>query len=1083
MNILHISDLHAGVSNSDWMWPNVKESFKNDLLELVDSEGNVDLILFSGDLSQKGTQEEFQQVGNIIEWIRDFLLNGGVKPHLICIPGNHDLARPKANSQITYALNGFISNASPINNILDPSGDLKPAISNLFSEYDNFTKIAIDSLGHLEPETYGLLPGDASYSLDIDGFSLGIVALNSTWLQVQAGNYENKIFIDPKQLLTVTENDPDSWIRQHDVAIIVTHHPTSWLSSAGREVWLDDISPPGRFYAHLFGHMHDHNTLRTQFGGSAQRLEIQAASLLGLEFISGDIERKHGYSLIKIDGHNQDLLPRTVIKLDGGGRIFGPDLKQNLSHGKYLRLPEIAAAPSTPMGTERFDPVRNSFERLDISNFYHESSGSSAHSHIRRQERETLSDALSRDGIAWVVNDWGKGSEGFIKSFVNSDQGKARRIIRINLENFVNLEDFLSTFRIEKRMEFEAVCELISRESEHLLLFDNIHLPDADKRTIADIEFLSEIVREFSPKSQILMHGRIATAAAQFDIIELDALDEADTGDYLVHHELGKSHYSSPAILNKIWLATGGLPDKIDTFLAELEVTSLSDLLKQEQYHARPGDEKDSDDVTLTNALGNLRASKKPVSRRAAQLLDALSVLPQGEQLERIKRFYGPDPIYSNHALELSNRRLLGVESLTSGKVGKLDEEKKTLVVPKVVREKVRSSFSRTRLRNLDNKALELYFGTKWKTGNISGSLAARQCKKPVCEPYEIINSSTLITRSLSQAVASSNRPRISQLLILASAFIAVLETGSHFRAAAELAEEVHSIIPDDEFPDRVDVIRFQLGKNLRMLGRRSEAQTLFDQIDVAHLSSDQKRSITMNRALIAEMDGDDVNATKFAREVLKGGRTDGYGFQAQQILTEQLADTEEKLAKLRDLEKRARNKKRIISANNIALAIASETDNKQERATSLQAVLTSNTAHGDFYNATRATLRIFRDASLQADINPDLVQFLIKVYEHLYNERSEVLFDECHDALWKIFGQARDTENLIRLFRYSSFTWRIRGADQNEARSLADLLELSKKIDFFTLKDVEKEVRYFKNRLATSDNMKKAAIASSRAT
>ncbi len=91
---LHLTDLHLGIKNQGWLWPSVKERFFEDLKLLHDKCGPWDLVLFTGDLTQAGSVEEFQKVDELLNnlWAELKLL--GSTPFLLAVPGNHDLNWP-----------------------------------------------------------------------------------------------------------------------------------------------------------------------------------------------------------------------------------------------------------------------------------------------------------------------------------------------------------------------------------------------------------------------------------------------------------------------------------------------------------------------------------------------------------------------------------------------------------------------------------------------------------------------------------------------------------------------------------------------------------------------------------------------------------------------------------------------------------------------------------------------------------------------------------------------------------------------------------------------------------------------------
>jgi 3',5'-cyclic AMP phosphodiesterase CpdA len=93
---LHLTDLHLGQSHAKWLWPNVREEFFKDLDDLHSKCGPWNAVLVTGDLTQRGAEEEFNEINHLLGSIWDTLERLGSKPILLAVPGNHDLVRPPA---------------------------------------------------------------------------------------------------------------------------------------------------------------------------------------------------------------------------------------------------------------------------------------------------------------------------------------------------------------------------------------------------------------------------------------------------------------------------------------------------------------------------------------------------------------------------------------------------------------------------------------------------------------------------------------------------------------------------------------------------------------------------------------------------------------------------------------------------------------------------------------------------------------------------------------------------------------------------------------------------------------------------
>ncbi|MCC6553112.1 MAG: metallophosphoesterase, partial [Polyangiaceae bacterium] len=271
---LHLSDLHQGLKDQDWLWPSVKESFFDDLERLHRKAGPWDLVLFTGDLTQHGTRAHFQRLTETLAAFWKHLEVLGSKPLLFAVPGNHDLARPDSDRGVVKAMREWQRDSSLRESFWKKrSGEYRKLVNKVFGPFVQWQRSFLQK--HPLPPgaalDVGLLPGDASLVIEKDGFRLGVVGLSSTFLQLEGGDYEGRLDLDPRQLHAVTGGDPAEWARRTHAALLLTHHPPAWLSPEAQDRLRETIAPPGRFLAHLYGHMHEPaaTSIRIGCGSSA----------------------------------------------------------------------------------------------------------------------------------------------------------------------------------------------------------------------------------------------------------------------------------------------------------------------------------------------------------------------------------------------------------------------------------------------------------------------------------------------------------------------------------------------------------------------------------------------------------------------------------------------------------------------------------------------------------------------------------------------------------------------------------------------------------------------------------------------
>ncbi len=85
MNIIHLSDVHFGNTESTF----INESIKKPLISLLNEIENPTVLVISGDVTFKGSKEGFAEAE---DFFGEIIQSGGLdREYIIACPGNHDL--------------------------------------------------------------------------------------------------------------------------------------------------------------------------------------------------------------------------------------------------------------------------------------------------------------------------------------------------------------------------------------------------------------------------------------------------------------------------------------------------------------------------------------------------------------------------------------------------------------------------------------------------------------------------------------------------------------------------------------------------------------------------------------------------------------------------------------------------------------------------------------------------------------------------------------------------------------------------------------------------------------------------------
>ncbi len=365
-NWLHLTDFHRGMKEHAWAWQNVKEIFFEDLKKLHDKCGGWDLVLFTGDLTQQGKEDEFQQASEIFDQLWDHFHKLGSDPVLLAVPGNHDLVRPNPRDPSARFLRIWDKDTQE-EFWEDIDSPYRHVVRQAFKNYVEWQQVQPQIPNNLTP---GMLPGDFSFTFEKQGFRLGILGINTAFLQLTDDDYNGKLAIHTRQFNGPCARNGPGWVKQHHACILMTHHPPSWLNSGSQQHLKGEITCRGHFAVQLCGHLHEARSLITSEGGTEPRRMFQSRSLFGLEHFGDHEKRSHGYTVgtVRINGDKGELLfwPRES-RLQGAERNIVQDttigLEDDRQHTKPVKFDLLISPGSeSETGSGTVQPVRPATE-------------------------------------------------------------------------------------------------------------------------------------------------------------------------------------------------------------------------------------------------------------------------------------------------------------------------------------------------------------------------------------------------------------------------------------------------------------------------------------------------------------------------------------------------------------------------------------------------------------------------------------------------------------------------------------------------------------------------------------------------
>jgi|GEM_PF-122388 len=255
---LHLSDFHVGKDEYGQ-----RQLFKQILKHIAQRkhQGHTpDFVFITGDIANKGKKTEYDQFIDEFYSKLCSTLGEDWQGKIYTIPGNHDVDRDEAKAVQRYRV------LERIPAFLDPTQKGLNERRPLLPRFQGF----IDSA--LPPGAGAWLSSkEGAYSevVDLKGYSVGIVGLNTAWLS-ESDKDEHEL--TPGK--DITENALEA-VTNADIVIVLGHHPIDWLLRR-------DVRPIRSLFGqneviYLHGHLHEARSHRDE-GSGGQFLTLQSGA-------------------------------------------------------------------------------------------------------------------------------------------------------------------------------------------------------------------------------------------------------------------------------------------------------------------------------------------------------------------------------------------------------------------------------------------------------------------------------------------------------------------------------------------------------------------------------------------------------------------------------------------------------------------------------------------------------------------------------------------------------------------------------------------------------------------------------------
>lgn len=1049
LRILHISDLHFR-DGQNWDSSDVLVNATNKIKEILASERRPDLVAITGDIAFAGKAAEYQTA---YEWIsRTFLDRENFDPaNILIVPGNHDVDRNLVSRAATAVQSELIQrdDAAYTASIFSDPADASLMLRRLSAYLSFADKFPSPFTKHTSPPCWV-----ANHTKS--GFVTRLTGLCSSWLCCQPQE-KGQLMISRYQFSLVS---PEA--TKPDLHIGLVHHPLQYLTDG--DAAHTEIQFQNNFTHILRGHLHSPK-LSAHISPDKGYIECAAGCLYGggqypnsFQLLTIDYETKSVEAETWLWSNYNWIVDRNVydgkFRVDlGQARSASRTADNNSSSATTAKVSNdipaselsiLDAPPAVDVAASKLALVPRyplSFEKQHLS--------------IRKTERREAETTIERHRVAFIEADWGAGSKPFVGALVNHlDRIPASEVFHLNCDSVATVDSLQDAVNHQFGMSLQAFCRWCGVLTDVFVVLDDLGsalLAEKGADGTSTFDRLLKTVLEFCPTLRFVLIGVSAAGSSLSGVsISLRPLDHLQIREYLLNHHCGAIDIKDIHQLDRIAVATDGLPSSLDELAQSLSVLSLDEAI------LRLADEDGSSTAVAAEApssllkqIRSLRTSTDETEKRAYRLLMALTVLEAGECLETIRRMNPAAPFFEKHAELLLEKSLIEAMAVPDLAVsGNSIQSPKLLKVPRVIREVVRSELTEPEIDETTRLAANAMLGQGWRHGTIKLSKRALAANRDSGPGNEFI-----VCRRMLKGALAKNDLNETQITVTALIkYLHVLMDSDRFHDGYFVASEVLSTIEpfqdtwDGDMQNAVIELKRILAECARMIDRAPEAVVAFNSILASKkhdYGDEQLCDLLSSLALAYEDTGETDELISVCRVIIaKADKKSHDYFQAKGLLVEYELSGDDREKSMRGIESRARRVGQDIVAENIALARAEMSESLETVKDVASSVIRTSDS---FYNRLRATLLKVRSlitAGLVSEVSKADRATLERGYTIMFTQRMGSLFDKCHSCLWAIHESNGDWEVLVNIFRYSSFLWRLRGNQEMELRCLNRVVE-----------------------------------------
>lgn len=667
-------------------------------------------------------------------------------------------------------------------------------------------------------------------------------------------------------------------------------------------------------------------------------------------------------------------------------------------------------------------------KRLETINYYNIQERH-YNNQVRERTRSKAIKKLTNYNSLFVRSPLGFGVYDFIFSLMNAVSGKETKCVRIDCAEVISKAQIEHQASMDSGQPLSQLSFLLnSREKEvHFIIFDNIR-GDMDAEVLMYLSNLPKNLNVLGKNVFFVYTSSVDIKQFNKVQVELEKLDRNDT--QLILDNKFDRHRFTPTQISQIYECSEGVVEKLELIMDYLSVSSVDEVLSDtELFNGRFYLEHIPNSTMNQINLLLSEPSKEPVLR----YLKIIAILKNGETLTNIRQAEMGKGLHVKHTMELIRLKLATAVQL--------DQDSKIVKINPIIKDYMLSKMTRTERMKISNEYLKVTV-IQTKRG-IKLSSINRKISQSGYNSEED-NTSTLLRYAFEECREDirlgkkNGEPieralrRLNKLCYLSGAYVYLLESTSRFAETITAVDSLLGVIKEVD-SDNVHTYYALLSSAHRMKANYDEAKEYLDICEELCPESDKRTQDMIYRERLYLLENTDSDA---AIELAKSRKSDFHKNSVEYIITEVILTGQKpndlRFKTLVRLEKRARKLGHYTAANNILFTINRERTHS-EKINNLDKAIQSDASE---YNVCRAKIykhQALVEMGLFDRIKDNDLGELLNIYDYLFRQKFDSLFNQCHKLLWEIAEHRKMDDVILLIFFKGTIVWRLNSDSKSE--------------------------------------------------